>query len=558
MLKRINFLSLLYLLFLPVLLHAQDESIEILNVREVPPSDQICQLPPTDINAHFYVKPSPELLNRMKNRASSSFEVDFNSSCNGEVWPQEARDAFEYATMIWSEHIRSTVPIKIDANWVTLTENTLGSARPARIVQVSGAGSPNTWYTLAQLSALTDRVIRDELDGVEYDIEMNIRCNFDDWYFGTDANTPEGMTDFVTVVIHEIGHGIGFLGSMDANNDTRIAEWGLPEDDRQPLIYDRFAVDGDRFNLIDERVYLNPSSNLYEALVGNRGGVFFDGTDANATLQDFEADRAKLFTPEPYRAGSSYSHFDQETFRRSINALMVPFIDRAFAIHTPGPLFCGTLSDMGWPLGAGCLSFIASDALIATDIRALDFGITNIGQPDELALTISNQEGAVEALSGSLELESDQFSITGETTFNIDPGESREIRIEYDPITDAPHEATLSIFHNAKNEASPLLVSLEGEALKEGNIVKLEQSYPNPVVPNSARPTIPYVISEEADVRLDLYTIDGRLVRNLVNQRQMPDRYPVELNLGDIAGGIYIYRIIVDDVVESGKLMIFN
>ncbi|MCK7534680.1 MAG: hypothetical protein MZV63_28610 [Marinilabiliales bacterium] len=32
------------------------------------------------------------------------------------------------------------------------------------------------------------------------------------WYFGTDGNTPELLYDFVTVVLHEIGHGLGFTG----------------------------------------------------------------------------------------------------------------------------------------------------------------------------------------------------------------------------------------------------------------------------------------------------------------------------------------------------------
>ena len=32
-----------------------------------------------------------------------------------------------------------------------------------------------------------------------------------DWYFGTDGNTPSRRRDFVSVVLHEIGHGLGFI-----------------------------------------------------------------------------------------------------------------------------------------------------------------------------------------------------------------------------------------------------------------------------------------------------------------------------------------------------------
>ena len=38
--------------------------------------------------------------------------------------------------------------------------------------------------------------------------------NEPDWYFGTDGNTPAGDFDFVTVVMHELAHGLGYAGTM--------------------------------------------------------------------------------------------------------------------------------------------------------------------------------------------------------------------------------------------------------------------------------------------------------------------------------------------------------
>ncbi|UFH55179.1 hypothetical protein [Spirosoma sp. KNUC1025] len=43
----------------------------------------------------------------------------------------EARQAFQYAVDIWSTLITSPVPIRIQANWVSLAPNLLGSAGPA-------------------------------------------------------------------------------------------------------------------------------------------------------------------------------------------------------------------------------------------------------------------------------------------------------------------------------------------------------------------------------------------------------------------------------------------
>ncbi len=539
-------------------LYGQQLNFDEMEVKGVPPARRVCTLPPTDINAHFYVQASPELRARMKRKATTTFEVDYFSSCEGEEWPEEAANALEYALAIWGEHIESEIPIKVNANWMELNETTLGSARPTRIVKLGGVGEPDTWYTLAQLSAMTGQAIReqitdDEGNPIEYDIDMNIQCSYDDWYFGTDANTPEGLTDFVTVALHEIGHGIGFLGSMDGDKDEETAEWGVSSG-VEPLIYDHFAVDGDHNNLIDETVYSNPSSDLYDALVGDRGGVYFDGFVANNTLLGQEADRATLYAPDPFRQGSSYSHVDLATFRQTVNALMVPFIDRAFAVHSPGPLFCGMLSDMEWPLGGGCLQFISF-----VSQSNVNFGVINVGGSEEFDLLISHSEIAESDLNGTLELDNENFAIVGSNQFSLEPGMATEITLQYTPQSNGIHETSLTISHNAQNIASPLIIELRGEALKAGQIVNLDQSYPNPFIKNNpynmTSPVIGYSISEDSNVSVDLYTISGRHLQSLENRRRESGRYLVEPDMNGLSSGIYIYRVVADGVAKSGKLM---
>lgn len=558
MIKKSFFSLLITLLAVTQLMGQQlDGDLEITNVMDVPPARRICKLTPTDVNAHFYVQVSPEIQARMKQKAktNTTFDVDYFSQCNGEEWPEAAKNALEYTLAIWADHIESDVPIKIDANWTSLKISTLGSARPTKIVQVANVGEPNTWYTLAELSALTGQAVRQQLNNVDYDIDVNIQCSFDDWYFGTDANTPDGKTDFVTVVLHEIGHGIGFLGSMVADTDAETAEWGIPDDNRQPLIYDHFAVDGDHNNLIDETVYPNPSSSeLYSALVGERGGIYFDGFTANNSLIGQEADRAKLYSPNPFREGSSYSHVDLQTFRHTINGLMVPFLDRAFAIHSPGPLLCGMLSDMGWPLGPGCLHLIS-----IVNQTSVDFGVINVGQTSEFNLVISHPGITEEPLVGTLELDDGNFSIVGSNQFSIDPGMSQEITLQYTPQSVGVHETTLSLSHNAENVVSPLLIKLKGEALKAGQVLSLYQSYPNPFTEenqlNVSNPVIRYSISEDTDVKLDLYTISGQHVQTLVDARKEAGVYEASPDMNGLSSGVYIYRILADGITKSRKLL---
>src|SRR5690625_6083781 len=91
----------------------------------------------------------------------------------------------------------------------------------------------------------------------DQDIRVNINCSFNDWYFGRDGNPPFGKIDFVTVVLHEIGHGIGFSVTLSAlpgeeeDEFLEIARWGLSyEETPYPYIYDRFAENGDRNSTI--------------------------------------------------------------------------------------------------------------------------------------------------------------------------------------------------------------------------------------------------------------------------------------------------------------------
>ncbi|MCC5942870.1 MAG: T9SS type A sorting domain-containing protein [Balneolaceae bacterium] len=539
--------------------------MEDLMVMPVPHVEHVCTLDPTDVEANFFIAPDREMAKNFQTLATSTFEVDYRvdqgNSCGDTSWPEDAFEAFEFAMDVWSVHLSSSVPIRIDANWTELGERTLGSAGPTRIVQLPGVGVPNTWYTISQLSAMSNRVIRDEIDGVNHDVRININCNFDDWYFGTDANTPAGRIDFVTVVLHEIGHGIGFIGSIsvptdedqEVTDETGSIGQGSPP---LPFIYDHYAFDGDFNSILNTTIYPNPSGAIFEAVTGGRGGIFFDGDEAVNSLSDIPVDRAKLYTPEQYRPGSSYSHVDQETFTNTPNALMRPRVDRAFAVHSPGPLFCGMLSDMGWPLGVGCLSFLAADAFIAVDRNQIEFGVSNEGQTVQQTISIGNDSDSAEMLSGGLSIEGDNFAVDGETAFGLQPGESAQFTIQYAPRSDEQHEGSLSVFHNARNIPSPIVIPLSGEALRSNQVVRLEQSFPNPAVAAAGTsPTIPFVISEESDVRLDLFTIDGRHIHSIVNSRRAAGRYNEAPDMSSLSSGVYIYRLVIGDRVESKKLM---
>jgi len=170
-------------------------------------------------------------------------------------------------------------------------------------------------------------------------------------------------------------------------------------------------------------------------------------------------------------------------------------------------------------------------------------------------MTIRNEPGAIETLSGAVEISGDEFILLSDNTFSLEPGQNTTVNLQYTPGEEGQDTGTISVLHNANNVQSPISIPLQGEALEEDKIVKLEQSYPNPVVPTTPNPTIPYAISSDAYVKLDLYTLDGRHIRSLINEMQSSGRYKEPVNMQGLSSGIYIYRIIVDNVTESGKLM---
>ncbi|WP_372904534.1 T9SS type A sorting domain-containing protein [Rhodohalobacter sp.] len=525
---------------------------------EAPEMGEICKLPPTDINRNYFKKAEERYRKANDEVRSANFEINYVNSCSdGSEWPAEAQTAFEYAMGIWETYLQSEIPIRINASWIERDGNVLGSAGPTLVARPSN-GEEDTWYTIAQASAMSgvDQLANNDF-GEEHDININMNCNFDDWYFGTDANTPTGLIDFVTVVIHEIGHGIGFIGSMNAENGTS-GSYGIGSNN-WPFIYDRFAEDGLGNELLNTSEFPNPSVELYRALTGQRDGVYFNGIDARSV---FGGQRIPLYAPPEWNGGSSYSHLDQSIFTQSQNlpsALMRPRIDRQFAIHSPGPVFCGMLSDWGWPLGSNCLELVGGESQIVisneTTEDGLNFGVANVGDRVERTVSFGNDVNSEDPLSYNITIDSDDFVVSpaGLASGNLEPGENVDVTIRYIPRNDRIHEGIARITHNANNAVSPISLNLTGESLREDEIARLEDNYPNPFNPTT---TIPYVLPETSDVRLDIYNVSGQLVQTLVNSQQPEGRYNQPFEAGGLASGMYFYRLIVNDNVFVKRLLL--
>ncbi len=267
------------------------------------------------------------------------------------TFPEEAKAAFNNAANYWASLLTSTVPIRIQACWAPLGEGILGGSSSINsFANFSNAAVLNTWYPVALANALQGS----DLDPARDDMAIVYSSNFGRFYYGT-GPVPFDKTDFTTVVMHEIGHGLGFSGSMDICYGMGVwaYNWNCsPMNPPYPDSYDRFAVDGAGHGLIDPAYYTNNSAALAAALKSNN--LYFNGE--NARFANGGAN-VRLFAPYSWQQGSSYSHLDYLTFGGTSNALMVFAIGDGYAIHDPGPVGMGLLKDVGWaPFAPGDLT----------------------------------------------------------------------------------------------------------------------------------------------------------------------------------------------------------
>jgi len=192
------------------------------------------------------------------------------------------------------------------------------------------AWNPLNYFPVALAEKIAGQKLNSDENG---DITLTIN-NTINWYFGTDGNTPTNRYDLVTVVLHELLHGLGFFDSMEVSGT-------IGSYNPIPIIYDNFVENlaGDR--LIDTLKFFNSSENLKDEMTG--GQLYFNGP----VLNSFALTRAQLYAPATYDPGSSIAHLNEATTAIE-NSLMTPFIALGEAIHNPGPLTFSILGDLGW------------------------------------------------------------------------------------------------------------------------------------------------------------------------------------------------------------------
>jgi len=250
--------------------------------------------------------------------------------------------AFQFAIDKWAAILQSPVEIRISVTFDPLDCNaslvTLGLSSPTSVrSDFVGAPRPNTFYP----AALADRLAGMDLDPGEDDIDAQFNSSFGTtcafpagWYYGLDGQAPGDDSDLVTVVLHELGHGFGFLTLMDVTSGVRLDD----TDDAfmQFLVDDRTGKTFTQMTNAERRSASEATGHLKwdGSLVVAASGRLSSGADTSG--------RVEMYAPPTAEDGSSVSHWSDAV---SPDELMEPFFTHP--IHKVG-LAAEALADMGW------------------------------------------------------------------------------------------------------------------------------------------------------------------------------------------------------------------
>lgn len=280
----------------------------------------------------IFIPPPGKFLKNKDNKGGGSITVYYTG------FTAESMAAFEYAVSILESLLPEDTRTTILAYWQEI--ETTGVLGNSSVTAIAGGWSinafrPFAFYPVALAEKIAGTSLNSDLQG-DVIITLNSKTN---WYLGTDGKVPasSGKYDLVTVILHEMCHGLGFFDSMDTDNNT-----GWYGFNSVPAVYDTFIENINEEFLTDTLKFRNNTPALRQEMTGQK--LYFQGPVIKALTGE---SRIKVFAPATWDDGSSISHLD-ETATPEPFTLMTPYIDREEVIHDPGLYTAAILGELGW------------------------------------------------------------------------------------------------------------------------------------------------------------------------------------------------------------------
>ncbi|VAW39734.1 hypothetical protein MNBD_GAMMA01-9 [hydrothermal vent metagenome] len=253
--------------------------------------------------------------------SAATFQFNFGAGFNdatpvtpvggnsGTTLGQQRQILFQAVANIWGARIQSNVTIVVNASFTSLfcqpNSVVLGSAGPAQLhSNFPSAPIPNTFYPRALVDAIRGV---DNNPGAP-DIITNFNSNVDTgcfnggtFYYGINGDAPGNKVQLFSTVLHELGHGLGFVSLTDGDDAS------FPFN--MPAIFDRFIFDTQSnmpwTAMTDPQRFSSMTNDPF--LVWNGNNV--TNNAANYISQGYNSGLVRLHAPGSLQPGSSISHF---------------------------------------------------------------------------------------------------------------------------------------------------------------------------------------------------------------------------------------------------------
>ena len=290
---------------------------------------------------------SPTLSRLFTNR----FVINYNASATP---PTAAQTAIAAAVNVLSSYFNVSYAININASWVDLTAvspTLLGQGKPAvQCRHPNTAGFAYVYVPGALYTPLTGAAnCPAATDATHITILLNANPPAP-WYYGVDGAPPSNAIDLMTVVMHELLHGLGFLSGVTSGAAAYpSAPYGY--------FYDWFVFSGITGW---PAAYSTPVSNpcVASSAVLTTSPLYFKGTVGGTANAQFA-----VYTPGVFAAGSSISHV---ATAGTANRLMNYALSSGAAYHDIGGNVWSAMASFGYPMkncaartSAGCAACIA-------------------------------------------------------------------------------------------------------------------------------------------------------------------------------------------------------
>jgi hypothetical protein len=176
----------------------------------------------------------------------------------------------------WATRLVSSVDIVILARFNPMDCGVLGSTGPGTaFMNFPGAPIPNVYYH----SSVADSITGTDMNPGQADFFITYNSSWNSvtcpssFYYGLDGEEPTGTEDLFPVVLHEMGHGLGFASFVNPANGVNF--FGAPG------VFDYFILD------MTTGLHWSEMNNAQRAASAiNDGNLVWDGPNATAEAFD--------------------------------------------------------------------------------------------------------------------------------------------------------------------------------------------------------------------------------------------------------------------------------